>query len=97
MVYLEANEIKIEDSIENIPKSEVTLAEKEDDPIADNSAKEIQIDEHSIKNARLKFNMSNENLNILLAIGGSGPTKRIPAKTFLSFIEKINEIKKCKF
>ena len=52
---------------------------------------EIQIDEHSIKNARLKFNMSNENLNILLAIGGSGPTKRIPAKTFLSFIEKINE------
>jgi len=58
---------------------------------------EIQIDEHSVKNARLKFNMSNENLNILLAIGGSGPTKRIPAKTFLSFIEKINEIKKCKF
>ena len=42
---VEVNEIKIEDSIENIPKSEVTLAEKEDDPIADNSAKEIKTDE----------------------------------------------------
>ena len=58
---------------------------------------EIQINEDLIKNTNLKFNMSNEMLNILLAIGGSGPTKRIPAKTFLSFIEKINEIKNCKF
>ena len=47
---VEVNEIKIEDSIENIPKSEVTLAEKEDDPIADNSAKEIQIDEQEKEN-----------------------------------------------
>ena len=58
---------------------------------------DIQIDEELIKNTNLKFNMSNENLNILLAIGGSGPTKRIPAKTFLSFMEKINKIKNCKF
>ena len=58
---------------------------------------EIQIDEELIKNTNLKFNMSNENLNILLAIGGSGPTKRIPAKTFLSFMKKINKIKNCKF
>ena len=36
-------------------------------------------------------------MNILLAIGGSGPTKRIPAKTFLSVIEKINNLRKCKF
>ena len=47
---VEVNEIKIEDSIENIPKSEVTLAEKEDDPIADNSAKEIQTDEQEKEN-----------------------------------------------
>ena len=47
---VEINEIKIEDSIENIPKSEVTLAEKEDDPIADNSAKEIQTDEQEKEN-----------------------------------------------
>ena len=44
------NEIKIEDSIENIPKSEVTLAEKEDDQIADNSAKEIKTDEQEKEN-----------------------------------------------
>ncbi len=42
---IEVNEIKIEDSIENIPKSEVTLAEKEDYPIADNSSIEIKTDE----------------------------------------------------
>ena len=47
---VEVNEIKIEDSIENIPKSEVTLAEKEDDPIADNSAKEIKTDEQEKEN-----------------------------------------------
>ena len=47
---VEVNEIKIEDSIENIPKSEVTLAEKEDDQIADNSAKEIKTDEQEKEN-----------------------------------------------
>ncbi|MDC3104997.1 DNA translocase FtsK [bacterium] len=47
---VEVNDIKIEDSIENIPKSEVTLAEKEDGPIADNSAKEIKTDEQEKEN-----------------------------------------------
>ena len=42
---IEVNEIKIEESIENIPKSEVKLAEKEDDPITDNSSKDIKTDE----------------------------------------------------
>ena len=41
--------------------------------------------------------MKTNELNILLAIGGSGPTKRIPAKTFLSFMKKIKNVKKCKF
>ena len=36
-------------------------------------------------------------MNILLGIGGSGPTKRIPSKIFLSVIEKISKVKKCKF
>ena len=36
-------------------------------------------------------------MNILLGIGGSGPTKRIPANTFLNVIQKISKIKKCKF
>ena len=36
-------------------------------------------------------------MNILLGVGGSGPTKRIPAKTFLNVIDKISKVKKCKF
>ena len=36
-------------------------------------------------------------INILLGIGGSGPTKRIPSRIFLEVIEKILKIKKCKF
>ena len=41
--------------------------------------------------------MSNNQLNIMLAIGGSGPTKRIPSKTFLSVMEKISNFKKSHF
>ena len=36
-------------------------------------------------------------MNILLGVGGSGSTKRIPSKTFLEVIDKILKIKKCKF
>jgi heptosyltransferase-2 len=36
-------------------------------------------------------------MNILLGVGGSGPTKRIPANTFLNVIEKMLKVKKCKF
>ena len=57
----------------------------------------IQIDKNLIEMAISKFDINNEELNILLAIGGSGSTKRIPSKTFLSVMEKINNIKKCKF
>ena len=32
-----------------------------------------------------------------MGIGGSGPTKRIPARTFLEVIDKVLKIKKCKF
>jgi heptosyltransferase-2 len=50
-----------------------------------------------IKKAVLKFNINSNELNILLGIGGSGPTKRIPPKTFLSVMEKIYNFKKSKF
>ena len=58
---------------------------------------QIQIDNNLIENAISKFNINKNELNILLGIGGSGPTKRIPSKTFLSVIKKISNIKKCKF
>jgi len=62
-----------------------------------NDSPQIQIDKNLIEMAISKFDINNEELNILLAIGGSGSTKRIPSKTFLSVMEKINNIKKCKF
>jgi heptosyltransferase-2 len=58
---------------------------------------QIGINIDLIKEAVLKFNMKSDELNILLGIGGSGPTKRIPSKTFLSIMEKIYNIKKTKF
>ena len=58
---------------------------------------EIQIDETLVLNSIQKFQISKNDTNILLGIGGSGPTKRIPANTFLNVIKKISEIKKCKF
>ena len=57
----------------------------------------IQIDQTLITKTIEKFKINNREINILLGIGGSGPTKRIPAKTFLEVIEKISKIKKCKF
>ena len=57
----------------------------------------IQIDENLVGETSKKLNIRQNELNILLAIGGSGSTKRIPAKTFLAFMKKIKNFKKCKF
>jgi len=58
---------------------------------------QIGINNNLIKETVLKFNIKSDELNILLGIGGSGPTKRIPATTFLSVMEKIYNFKKTKF
>tara|TARA_B100000029_G_scaffold343058_1_gene335439 strand:- start:2791 stop:3753 length:963 start_codon:yes stop_codon:yes gene_type:complete len=58
---------------------------------------EIQIDDKLISQSIEKFKINKNEINILLGIGGSGPTKRIPANTFLSVIQKISKVKKCKF
>ena len=58
---------------------------------------EIQIDKISINNSKEKFQINSDEINILLGIGGSGTTKRIPAKTFIDVIKKISEVKKCRF
>mgnify|MGYP001390359995 CR=1 FL=1 len=62
-----------------------------------NEDPDIQIDSLSQSEAIEKFKINKNNFNILLGIGGSGPTKRIPAKTFLNVIERISNIKECKF
>ena len=58
---------------------------------------EIYIDKNLINNAAINFQINKKQVNILLGIGGSGPTKRIPAQTFLKVIEEILKIKNCKF
>ena len=62
-----------------------------------NANPEIQVDDKLVQRTFLKYNMSNSELNIMLAIGGSGSTKRIPSKTYLSVMEKISNFKKCQF
>ena len=57
----------------------------------------IQISDQLKLEAIKKFQIDKNELNILLGIGGSGPTKRIPSRIFLEVIDKILKIKKCKF
>jgi heptosyltransferase-2 len=62
-----------------------------------NEDPEIQIDDKLTQKWIEKFQINKNEMNILLGVGGSGPTKRIPTKTFLSVIDKISNVKKCKF
>ena len=57
----------------------------------------IHISKNKIENAISKFKIKKENTNIILGIGGSGPTKRIPPKIFLKMMEKITQEKNCRF
>jgi len=58
---------------------------------------EILLNDQLIKNARSKYKIDNTEINILLGIGGSGPTKRIPAKIFVNFMTLATQKYKCKF
>ena len=58
---------------------------------------EIQIDNSLVQKTAVNFNINNDELNVLLGVGGSGPTKRIPSKTFLNVMEKLEAFKKCRF
>jgi len=57
----------------------------------------IIINDQSVQDAKLKFKINNDQKNILLGIGGSGPTKRIPAITFIKLIRLISNAYKCRF
>tara|TARA_B100000767_G_scaffold264535_1_gene279551 strand:+ start:476 stop:1438 length:963 start_codon:yes stop_codon:yes gene_type:complete len=58
---------------------------------------EVHIDNSMISKSIERFQINKNEMNILLGIGGSGPTKRIPSHIFLSVIEKILKVRKCKF
>ncbi|MDC0518112.1 hypothetical protein OAN68_03135 [Candidatus Pelagibacter sp.] len=62
-----------------------------------NEDPEIQIDTKLISKSIDRLEINRNQMNILFGIGGSGPTKRIPSSIFLSVIEKITKLKKCRF
>ena len=57
----------------------------------------INIKDENVKKIKVKFNFSDDVKNILLGIGGSGPSKRIPAKKYIEFINLCLKNYKCRF
>jgi heptosyltransferase-2 len=57
----------------------------------------ISINNQSIQEMKSKYKINNEEKNILLGIGGSGPTKRIPPIIFIKLMHLITQKYKCKF
>ena len=57
----------------------------------------ILLNDQLINDAKLKYRIDNNEINILLGIGGSGPTKRIPAKIFIDFMRLAMQKYKCRF
>ena len=57
----------------------------------------INIDNKSISNSKEKYNIDHNFKNILLGIGGSGPTKRVPPNIIIKFMELICDTNAAKF
>ena len=57
----------------------------------------ILINDKSVQDVKLKFKINNDQKNIVLGIGGSGPTKRVPATIFIKLIRLISNAYKCRF
>jgi len=57
----------------------------------------ISINNQSVQEVKAKYKINNDEKNILLGIGGSGPTKRIPASIFIKLMYLITKKYKCKF
>tara|TARA_Y100001935_G_scaffold215661_1_gene187171 strand:- start:12 stop:977 length:966 start_codon:yes stop_codon:yes gene_type:complete len=57
----------------------------------------INVDKKSISEAANKLKITKNEKNIILGIGGSGNTKRIPSKIFLKFMEMCENNYNCRF
>jgi heptosyltransferase-2 len=58
---------------------------------------QIFVNDQLIKNAKAKYKIDNKETNILLGIGGSGPTKRVPAKIFINLMKLASQKYNCRF
>ncbi len=86
---LEKKNQHILNAANNLLKNKFNL-EIKSDPI-------IYIKDENVQNIKVKFNFSADVKNILLGIGGSGPTKRIPPKIFIEFMNLCLKNFKCRF
>ena len=57
----------------------------------------IFINDKSVQDIKSKFKNNNDQKNIILGIGGSGPTKRVPATTFIKLMRLISNAYRCRF
>jgi heptosyltransferase-2 len=57
----------------------------------------ILINDKSVQDVKSKFKINNDQKNIMLGIGGSGPTKRVPATTFIKLMRLISSTYRCRF
>ena len=57
----------------------------------------IIVKNEDIKEAKSKFDINNSQINFILGIGGSGETKRVPAKVFIDLIKLCSEEYNCRF
>jgi heptosyltransferase II len=57
----------------------------------------ILINDKSVQEIKSKFKINNDQKNIILGIGGSGSTKRVPAATFIKLMRLISNTYKCRF
>ena len=73
----------------NFIKKEINLDIKSDP--------QISIDQKLVDETKFKYKINDNQLNILLGIGGSGDTKRIPSKIFINFMELVSKNYDCKF
>jgi len=58
---------------------------------------QLFVEEKKVIEAKNKFKMNNETTHILLGVGGSGSTKRVPAEKFIEFINMLSKDKKCMY
>jgi heptosyltransferase-2 len=73
----------------NFIKKELNI-ETESDP-------KILINDQLVKKSKYKYKIDSAEKNILLGIGGSGSTKRVPAKIFIDFMNLVTQKYKCRF
>ena len=65
--------------------------------IAIESDPKILINDKSVQEIKSKFKINNDQKNIVLGVGGSGPTKRVPATTFIKLMHLISNTYRCRF